>query len=612
MSFETLDNFDLRTKKPLDKRSVTDLLANIELPYDGLIAFQELDEKFYKYKNGAWIGLIEDSFESILEFLNPTFSSKGEIFINVKDYGALGNGVADDTNAFNLACATGRTVFVPKGNYKITAPTNNGAWMLENGAKIIGLNDINSNGSLMNDTSRLTGRIFNMNVSDGLYGFRIGDTDPWMERDIRKATEIIAELSVLSSNGQIGLLTATRTSDNIEPNMAGIAHASYGINDNTTNPEVSYAFYLESRRSINAGTTFNCESDMVNYGETVDFNPYSIVGTDTGQCINQWYSAGGGSIIGANDLSAGIGFTSNIKQFRRGIVFHSGALSPLLNEALAMPFDGRVAWYDANGLKRYQFGDGNVAIRASDTTSESFLDSYYKKKGITSQATTASDIVKRESSFGYSGSADYLGAFTQSMQRTNFSGGNARFSYDITATNTAGVQKQVSLNGIEDNSFSPSSDNDLSLGLSYARWGQIFSGTGTISTSDQNLKQDITTLDDKLLNAFMSIEPKIFRFKDAVIEKGNSARHHMGYIAQELEQALIDQGLNPSDYAIWCKDEIMDLQTDKDGVVKTVPTGNYRYGLRYEHFIALMDASNRKRFSDMESRIVALEQKLNN
>ncbi len=44
-------------------------------------------------------------------------------WINVKDYGAVGNGSTDDTTAINLAISTnpGRTIYFPAGSYKITS-----------------------------------------------------------------------------------------------------------------------------------------------------------------------------------------------------------------------------------------------------------------------------------------------------------------------------------------------------------------------------------------------------------------------------------------------------------------------------------------------------------
>lgn len=44
---------------------------------------------------------------------------------SVKDYGAVGNGVADDTAAFNAALAANTRVFVPEGTYKTTATIEN-------------------------------------------------------------------------------------------------------------------------------------------------------------------------------------------------------------------------------------------------------------------------------------------------------------------------------------------------------------------------------------------------------------------------------------------------------------------------------------------------------
>lgn len=50
--------------------------------------------------------------------------TKGDIVVNVKDYGAVGDGVTDDTAAFFSAVAivaSGGTVFVPEGTYPVTS-----------------------------------------------------------------------------------------------------------------------------------------------------------------------------------------------------------------------------------------------------------------------------------------------------------------------------------------------------------------------------------------------------------------------------------------------------------------------------------------------------------
>lgn len=52
-----------------------------------------------------------------------TLANRFADVVNVKDFGAIGNGVADDTAAIQAALNSGKAiVFLPEGNYKITAP----------------------------------------------------------------------------------------------------------------------------------------------------------------------------------------------------------------------------------------------------------------------------------------------------------------------------------------------------------------------------------------------------------------------------------------------------------------------------------------------------------
>lgn len=107
------------------------------------------------------------------------------------------------------------------------------------------------------------------------------------------------------------------------------------------------------------------------------------------------------------------------------------------------------------------------------------------------------------------------------------------------------------------------------------------------------------------------------------------ARWHMGFVAQHLEAALRARGVDPERYAIWCRDPV--IERVEDGTIqnadwyegsdlpKEVPAFTERqkldangepvwtYGLRYDQFIALMEAANRRRFAAIEARLAALE-----
>lgn len=74
------------------------------------------------------VQLAASSGSSLLGFLQAgtgatsrTVQSKLRDVVSVKDFGAVGDGVANDTAAIQAAVDTGRVVFVPAGTYKITA-----------------------------------------------------------------------------------------------------------------------------------------------------------------------------------------------------------------------------------------------------------------------------------------------------------------------------------------------------------------------------------------------------------------------------------------------------------------------------------------------------------
>ena len=118
--------------------------------------------------------------------------------------------------------------------------------------------------------------------------------------------------------------------------------------------------------------------------------------------------------------------------------------------------------------------------------------------------------------------------------------------------------------------------------------GNVYSSTGTISQSDRNKKKDFVNFDERYESLFMELKPQLFRFVD-----GSSGRLHSGFVSQDVEQSLINNGLSALDFAGFCKDKSFYTYEDNKGIVrrsrKVDVNGNqiYDYSLRYEEFIAM-------------------------
>ena len=67
--------------------------------------------------------LIPKYYQGSTGSVNRTSSSKLSDIVSVKDFGAVGNGVADDTAAIQAAHNTGKLVYYPAGSYKFTSIT---------------------------------------------------------------------------------------------------------------------------------------------------------------------------------------------------------------------------------------------------------------------------------------------------------------------------------------------------------------------------------------------------------------------------------------------------------------------------------------------------------
>lgn len=173
--------------------------------------------------------------------------------------------------------------------------------------------------------------------------------------------------------------------------------------------------------------------------------------------------------------------------------------------------------------------------------------------------------------------------------------------------------------------FVPTADNEYNLGTPTNRWKDIYATNATINTSDRNAKTSIKNIDDNILEAWDNVSLVSFKFKDAVEKKGDEARIHVGYIAQDVKEELAKSGIDACDYGLFCYNS-WDAQeekshdeerTDLEGNTKTVKVIDTHareageiFGLRYIECLVVECAYLRKKNKELEDRITTLEKNL--
>ncbi len=205
------------------------------------------------------------------------------------------------------------------------------------------------------------------------------------------------------------------------------------------------------------------------------------------------------------------------------------------------------------------------------------------------------------------GTAAFVRSGSQAVyaNRLTSDGDIAVFAKNGTTVGSIGVGTEAAGSGIyigkgdtclsfqtrNDNAIAPFSaetgtvrDNAIDLGVSVARFDDIYATNGTIQTSDRNEKQDIDVLSDAETRVAVACKGLLrkFRWKDAVAEKGDEARTHFGIIAQDLQAAFAAEGLDAGDYAMFISSTWTDEETGEERT---------RMGVRYSELLAFIIAA---------------------
>ena len=138
-----------------------------------------------------------------------------------------------------------------------------------------------------------------------------------------------------------------------------------------------------------------------------------------------------------------------------------------------------------------------------------------------------------------------------------------------------------------DHAFRPEVNNSLKLGRGPFLWSEVYAANAAINTSDAREKTFLT-IEDAEKAAALEIKANLrkFKFNSAIDLKGeDNARIHFGASAQQVGEILESHGLVASEYSFYCYDE-WEAEFDEEGN-EILAAGN-RYGIRYEELLAFI------------------------
>ena len=501
--------------------------------------------------------------------------------VSVNDFGAIGNGVADDTAAINAAIAAlpangGRVLFPSIGPYKCNLLIKRNNITLEGvtGAggtndtmgRVVGLIPADITQPVLqvgDDTGYVAGfQAINLNLWRGVggqYGLRLHGgvlsarfvnfrshgferNAIWIENGPSYPITFVYFTNCSASAGSVGSTEAVIFINSVAPQYTTAVYFSNGYSN------VGLGGY-----SIHIKNTF---ASFANFWVSARDNQGLFFDYDGTGTVPRVLAS---NLTVDSDSSADVLLESNYSL--------SGAKIPTSFVSGTATFDGIAKFFDAT----------TADIKDTGTWARYPMLVFPVNVG-TTYYTTTTDTTPRDVSIERSGSG-------VSSVMTLTSPGEVGVS-------VGGATRVVT----EATTLRPGSDNAITCGSASRRWSVVYAATGTINTSDARSKEQVRSINAAEAAVAMQLKGMIsaFKFTDAVALKGSGARIHFGVIAQDVRDAFVAGGLNPDAYALFCHDswEAREEVVADDGtIVSPAQEAGDRYGIRYDELLAFIIAA---------------------